>query len=103
MALAANELRRSGRAMNRNARASSRRAFAHRRCWNRRAVMRKALACMMFLGVAFSLPAGADDTKLRFKGGIGVHPVSAGVAAPPTSGSAPRRGGGRAQLFSRVQ
>jgi hypothetical protein len=44
---------------------------------------------MMFLGVVFSLPAGADDTKLRFKGGIGVHPVSAGVAVAPTSGTAP--------------
>jgi hypothetical protein len=51
--------------------------------------MRKALACMMFLGVVFSLPAGADDTKLRFKGGIGVHPISAGVAVVPTSGTAP--------------
>src|SRR5262249_25561819 len=86
MALAANELRRSG-AMNRNARASSRRAFAHRRCWNRSAVMRKALACMMFLGVVFSLPAAADE--LKFKGGIGVIPVSSGVAVPPTLATAP--------------
>jgi len=52
-------------------------------------MLRKALAWTMFLGVVFSLPAGADDTKLRFKGGIGVHPVSAGVAVAPTSGTAP--------------
>ena len=45
--------------------------------------MNKVLTCMMFLGVIFSLPAGADDAKLRFKGGIGVHPVSSVVAGPP--------------------
>src|SRR6266436_3496997 len=55
----------------------------------RSAVMKKVLVCTIFLGVVFSLPAGADDTKLRFKGGIGVHPVSAGVAVAPTSGTAP--------------
>ena len=50
---------------------------------------KKILTCAVFLGVVFSLPAGADDTKLRFKGGIGVHPVSAGVAVAPTPGTAP--------------
>jgi hypothetical protein len=45
--------------------------------------MKKVLTCTMFLGVVFSLPAGADDAKLRFKGGIGVHPVSSVVAGPP--------------------
>ena len=45
--------------------------------------MKKILTCMVFVGVVFSLPAGADDTKLRFKGGIGVHPVSSVVAGPP--------------------
>src|SRR6266566_8200738 len=49
--------------------------------------LRKALACAMFLGVVFSLPASADE--LKFKGGIGVHPVSSGVAVAPTSGTAP--------------
>ena len=51
------------------------------------AMMRKALACMMFLGVIFSLPAAADE--LKFKGGIGVHPVSSGVAVAPTLATAP--------------
>jgi hypothetical protein len=32
-------------------------------------MMQKALACTMFLGVLFSLPAAADDTNLKFKGG----------------------------------
>jgi len=51
--------------------------------------MKEVLACTMFLGLFFSLPAGADDTKLRFKGGIGVQPVSAGVAISPTPATAP--------------
>jgi hypothetical protein len=44
--------------------------------------MKRALVCAMFVGVVFSQPAAADE--LRFKGGIGVHPVSSGVAVPPT-------------------
>ena len=51
--------------------------------------MKKILTCTVFLGVVFSLSAGADDTKLRFKGGIGVHPVSAGVPVAPTPATAP--------------
>jgi hypothetical protein len=39
-------------------------------------MMKKALACMMFLGVVFSLAAAADDTSLIFNRGIGVIPVS---------------------------
>src|SRR6266436_5444547 len=54
-----------------------------------RCVMKKVLACTMFLGVVSSLPAAADDTKLRFKGGIGVIPVSSGVAVAPKPGTAP--------------
>lgn len=49
--------------------------------------MKTALACTMFLGVVFLQPAAADE--LKFKGGIGVHPVSAGVAVAPTPGTAP--------------
>ena len=49
--------------------------------------MKKALACTMFLGVVFSQPAAADE--LKFKGGIGVIPVSSGVAASPTPATAP--------------
>jgi hypothetical protein len=47
--------------------------------------MMKALACTMFLGVVFSLPSAADDASLKFKGGIGVIPVSTviGCPAPP--------------------
>jgi len=49
--------------------------------------MKKALACTMFLGVVFSQPAAADE--LKFNGGIGVIPVSSGVAVPPTPATAP--------------
>ena len=47
--------------------------------------MKKALACTMFLGVIFSQPAAADE--LKFKGGIGVIPVStvSGCPAPPAA------------------
>ena len=45
-------------------------------------MMQKALACTMFLGVVFSLPAAADDTNLNFKGGIGVIPVSTVTGCP---------------------
>ena len=50
------------------------------------AVMKKALACTMFLGVVFSQPAAADE--LKFKRGIGVIPVSSGVAISPTLATA---------------
>ena len=46
-------------------------------------MVKKALACMLFLGAALPLSAAADndnDTLARFKGGIGVLPVSSGVA-----------------------
>jgi hypothetical protein len=46
-------------------------------------MMKKALACTMFVGVVFSLPAAADDASLKFKGGIGVIPVSS-VVCPAT-------------------
>ena len=45
-------------------------------------MMQKALACTMFLGVVFSLPAAADDMNLKFKGGIGVIPVSSVTCMP---------------------
>ena len=35
-----------------------------------------------------SVSANADDTLVRFKGGIGVIPVSSGVAVAPTVGTA---------------
>jgi len=44
-------------------------------------MVKKALAYMLFLGVIYPLSAAADDDTLaRFKGGIGVIPVSSGVA-----------------------
>jgi len=44
-------------------------------------MVKKALVSALFLGSVFSLPAAADDDTLaRFKGGIGVLPVSSGVA-----------------------
>jgi hypothetical protein len=45
-------------------------------------MMKKALACTMFIGVVFSLPAAADDASLKFKGGIGVIPVSSVIDCP---------------------
>jgi hypothetical protein len=45
-------------------------------------MMKKALACTMFVGVVFSLPAAADDASLKFKGGIGVIPVSSVIDCP---------------------
>jgi hypothetical protein len=45
-------------------------------------MLKKALACAMFLEVVFSLPAVADDTSLTFKGGIGVIPVSSVTCVP---------------------
>jgi hypothetical protein len=44
--------------------------------------MKTALACTMFLGVALSLPAAADDASLTFKGGIGVIPVTSVTCVP---------------------
>jgi hypothetical protein len=44
--------------------------------------MKKALACTMFLGVVLSLPAAADDTSLKFRGGIGAIPVSSVTCVP---------------------
>jgi hypothetical protein len=45
-------------------------------------MMKNAMACTMFLGLVFSLPAAADDTGLKFKGGIGVIPVSSVINCP---------------------
>jgi len=44
-------------------------------------VLKRALAGALFLGAVSALPAmAAEDTIARFKGGIGVIPVSSGVA-----------------------
>lgn len=45
-------------------------------------MMKRALACTMFVGVVFSLRAAADDTSLEFNRGIGVIPVSSVTCVP---------------------
>lgn len=52
-------------------------------------MVRKVLIPALFMGSVLALPAAADDDTLaRFKGGIGVIPVSSGVAVPPTLATA---------------
>jgi len=41
-------------------------------------------AWVLFFGIVYPLSAAAEDSLVRFKGGIGVIPVSAGVAVAPT-------------------
>lgn len=49
-------------------------------------MVKKALACLLFLGAVYPLAAAADDdTLVRFKGGIGVIPVSSGVGSAATA------------------
>lgn len=49
-------------------------------------MFKKALLCASLAGSVVVLPtASADDTFARFKGGIGVIPVSSGVALPAPS------------------
>ena len=52
-------------------------------------MLKKALACTLFLGVVSSLPAAADDAITRFNGGIGVIPVSNGAGAANADGTLP--------------
>jgi hypothetical protein len=49
------------------------------------AMVKKALAYLLILGAVHPLCAAADDTIARFKGGIGVIPVSSGVGVAPTA------------------
>ena len=42
------------------------------------------LACAMFVGAAFPSSAAADDGSVRFRGGIGVIPVSSVINCPAT-------------------
>jgi len=49
-------------------------------------MVKKALACLLFLGAVYPLAAAADDdTLVRFKGGIGVIPVSSGIGSATTA------------------
>ena len=47
-------------------------------------MLRKMSAWALFFGIVTPLSAAADDSLVKFKGGIGVIPVSAGVAVAPT-------------------
>ena len=44
--------------------------------------------CVLFFGIVTPLSAASDDSLVKFKGGIGVIPVSAGVAVAPTLATA---------------
>jgi hypothetical protein len=48
-------------------------------------MMKKLSAFALLAGIVVALPAAADNSLARFKGGIGVHPVSSGVdpTVPP--------------------
>jgi hypothetical protein len=47
-----------------------------------------ALAVVVVIGGMLTSPIRAKADELKFKGGIGVHPVSSGVAVPPTLATA---------------
>ena len=51
-------------------------------------MLKKMSACVLFLVIVAPLSAVADDSLVKFKGGIGVIPVSAGVAVAPTLATA---------------
>jgi len=51
-------------------------------------MLRKMSAWVLLLGIVTPLSAAADDSLVQFKGGIGVIPVSAGVAVAPTLATA---------------
>ena len=48
-------------------------------------MVKKIFAFLLFLGVVYPLSAAANDTLVKFKGGIGVIPVSSGVGAAATA------------------
>src|SRR5260221_13086593 len=47
-------------------------------------MLKKLSAWVLLFGIVYPLSAAADDSLVKFKGGIGVIPVSAGVAVAPT-------------------
>jgi hypothetical protein len=47
-------------------------------------MLKKLPVFALFLGIVFPLSAGAQDSLVKFKGGIGVIPVSSGVVAAGT-------------------
>lgn len=48
-------------------------------------MVKKTLACVLFLGIIVPLSAAAEDSIVKFKGGIGVIPVSSGVGTAATA------------------
>jgi hypothetical protein len=48
-------------------------------------MVKKALAFVLFLGIVFPLSAAAEDSLVKFKGGIGVIPVSSGQGTAATA------------------
>src|SRR5258706_4191772 len=51
-------------------------------------MLKKLSAGVVLFGIVTPLSAAADDSLVKFKGGIGVIPVSAGVAVAPTLATA---------------
>src|SRR5713226_4993361 len=52
-------------------------------------MLKKMSAWVLFLGIVTPLSAAADDSLVRFKGGIGVIPVSSAAGAPNADGTSP--------------
>ena len=48
-------------------------------------MLKKMLALLLFLGIGFPLSTFANDSLVKFKGGIGVIPVSSGVGVAATA------------------
>jgi hypothetical protein len=48
-------------------------------------MLKKMSAWVLFFGIVYPLSAAADDSLVKFKGGIGVIPVSSGVGAAATA------------------
>jgi hypothetical protein len=53
-------------------------------------MVRKTLACLMFASSLAPLAASADDSLVKFKGGIGVIPVSSAPGPAPTAATVNR-------------
>jgi len=49
-------------------------------------MLKNTLALALLLGMVIPLAASAEDSRVRFEGGIGVNPVKAGPAVNSTGG-----------------
>jgi hypothetical protein len=52
-------------------------------------MLKKMLALLLFLGIGLPLSTFADDSLVKFKGGIGVIPVSSAAGALNADGTSP--------------